>query len=160
MKSLGNGTWWAPRASVLLTVVFVWHAVTEDASALTSMHFSVFCQKCAAYTCNNLRKRTPAPDKKSQNVRPPAPFLFLPVIFLYNGFNWTLLSCFPVAFCGGFSKCVSDLPWGDPAPVSEETGKTRNFEKWQNWSVCYRNRNRDRDVLILFSDTMMLDAFS
>lgn len=130
--------------------------ISVDIDAL----FCVSSEMCGVHL-QQPEKRDTCPREEVTECEAPGPVpLPAPVIFLYNGFNWTLLSCFPVAFCGGFSKCVSDLPWGNPAPVSQETGETRNFEKWQNWSVCYRNRNRnrDRDMLILFSDTMMLDA--
>lgn len=41
-----------------------------------SLYFNVF-QKCVAYTGNNMRKQTPAPDKKEKDVSSLC-FLFLP----------------------------------------------------------------------------------
>lgn len=156
MKTLENGTWWAPKRHPYSYFRFTC-SHRSRIRALQSMHFSVFCQKCAAYTCTNLKKRTPGPDKKLRNVRSLSLFHLLPVIFLPSLRFLSELFCL-LAFCGGLSSCVSHLPWGDPASVSDETRETRNLEKQQNWWAW--DRDKDRDRLILFSNTLMLHAFS
>lgn len=99
---------------------------------------SFFFQKCVAYTGNNMRKQTPAPDKKEKD----ASFLFClrllcvtsladPFLFslLYDVMNHLtlLLSLSPIAFGGGSLPCVSGLHRGEHETVTDETRETQNL---------------------------------
>lgn len=110
-------------------------------TGLLSCNFCLFTlsgifQKCVAYTGNNMRKQTPAPDKKEKDVSSFYDFCTyfccfcvmsdVSDILLHNAFS-LLLSLPAVAIWGGPVACVSGLHGGEYAAVTDETGEAQDF---------------------------------
>lgn len=97
--------------------------------------FLVIClfQKCVAYTGNNMRKQTPAPDKKEKDVSCGKLFLcnhwycgffFSLYIVILTSFSFLLVT---VAIWGGSVSCVSSLHRGEYAAVADETREAQDL---------------------------------
>lgn len=94
------------------------------------------CQKCVAFTGNNMRKQTPAPGKKEKDVSLFSSTCLSPIDKCSNLSPFFQTLCLttlshPAAFWGGPVICVFGLHRGEHATVTDEAREAQNIEKQQ-----------------------------